>query len=195
MDTLGAAQEVTFDVAQAAVTLINPSAQELDTVLTAPPQWFENMMIFTMSRTVFQCAGCPPTPDVGTNAFANALVSLYGPQAGGQILQNRLASYSFTQLGEFLDNLETETNELITTNLRVADWVIFNTLNVSPQYPSSNALQRILAERPEQLAGKNVIVFTLGSPTYLDATDISKVTPIMRCTAKRPLSWMWPPGS
>lgn len=176
LETLDAAQEVTFDVAQAAVTLINPSAQELDTVLTATPQWFENAMIFTDSRTVFQCAGCPPTADVAINAFANALVSLYGPQAGGQILQNRLASYSFTQLEEFLDNLETETNELIITNLGVADWLIFNTLDLSPQYPSSDALQRLLAERPELLAGKNVIVFALGSPTYLDATDISKVT-------------------
>lgn len=186
VDTLGESQEVTFDVAQAAVTLINPSAQELDSVLTAPPQWFENVMIFTDSRTVFQCAGCPPTPDVGINAFANALVSLYGPQAGGQILQNRLASYSFTQLEEFLDNLETETSELITTNLRVADWVIFNTLNISPQYPSSDALQRFLAERPELLAGKNVIVFAMGSPTYLDATDISKVTAYYALYSKAP---------
>jgi beta-N-acetylhexosaminidase len=186
MDTLGASQEVTFDVAQAAVTLISPSAQELDTVLTAPPQWFENVMIFTDSRTVSQCAGCPPTPDIGINAFANALVSLYGPQAGGQILQNRLASYSFTQLEELLNNLETETNELITTNLRVADWLIFNTLNVSPQYPASDALQRLLAERPELLAGKNVIVFAMGSPTYLDATDISKVTAYYALYSKAP---------
>ena len=186
VEALGKAQEVTFDVAQAAVTLINPSAQELDTVLTAPPQWFENVMIFSDSRTVFQCAGCPPTPDVPINAFANALVSLYGPQAGGQILQNRLASYSFTQLEEFLDNLETETSELITSNLRVADWLIFNTLNVSPQYPSSDALQRMLAERSELLAGKNVIVFAMGSPTYLDATDISKVTAYYALYSKAP---------
>jgi beta-N-acetylhexosaminidase len=186
VETLGAAKEVTFDVAQAAVTLINPSAQELDSVLTAPPQWFENVMIFTDSRMVSQCAGCPLTSDVGINAFANALVSLYGPQAGGQILQNRLAAYSFTQLEEFLDNLETDTSELITTNLRVANWLIFNTLNVSPQYPSSDALQRLLAERPELLAGKNVIVFAMGSPTYLDATDISKVTAYYALYSKAP---------
>jgi beta-N-acetylhexosaminidase len=185
-EILGEAQEVTFDVAQAAVTLISPSAQELDTVLTAPPQWFENVMIFTDSRTVFQCVGCPPTADVGINAFANALVSLYGPQAGGQILQNRLASYSFTQFEGFLDNLETETSELITTNLRVADWLIFNTLDISPQYPSSDALQRLLAERPELLVGKNVIVFAMGSPTYLDATDISKVTAYYALYSKAP---------
>lgn len=176
LESLGQSQVVTSDVAQAAVSLISPSAQELDAVLEAPPQWYENMVIFTDVRPAFQCAGCPPAFGVSTTAFANALVSLYGPQAGGQILQNRLASYSFSQLVEFLDNLETESAELIPLNLRNADWVIFNTLDISARHPSSNALQRILSERPELLSGKNVIVFNLGSPTYLDATDISKVT-------------------
>ena len=176
IESLGEANEVTSDVAQAAVTLISPSVQELDAVLEAPPQWYENMIIFTDVRSAVQCDGCPPVTDVNTTAFANALVSLYGPQAGGQILQNRLASYSFGQLAEFLDNLETESAEVIPTALRNADWVIFNTINITTRYPSSNALQRILSERPELLTGKNVIVFTLGSPAYLDATDISKVT-------------------
>jgi len=176
IESLGEGNEVTADVAQAAVTLISPSVQELDAVLEAPPQWYENMIIFTDVRSAVQCDGCPPITDVNTTAFANALVSLYGPQAGGQILQNRLASYSFVQLAEFLDNLETETAELIPPTLRNADWVIFNTIDISARHPSSNALQRILSERPELLSGKNVIVFTLDSPGYLDATDISKVT-------------------
>lgn len=186
IESLGTAQEVTFDVAQAAVTLISPSAQELDTVLTTPPQWYESVMIFTDSRTVVQCERCSPNPDVSTNAFANALVSLYGPQAGGQILQNRLASYTFLQLAEYLDNLETDSVEMIASNLSVADWVIFNTLDDDPNYPSSNALQRLLAERPEVLSGKNVIVFAMGSPTYLDATDISKVTAYYALYSKAP---------
>jgi beta-N-acetylhexosaminidase len=186
IDSLGQAQAVTFDVAQATVTLINPSAQELDSVLTSPPLWYEDMIVFSDVRTVAQCADCRLGPDVGTNAFANALLALYGPQAGGQILQNRLASYNFSQLAEFLDNLESEVIDLLESNLRAADWVIFNTLDVHPNYPASNALQRILAERPELLSGKNVIVFALGSPTYLDATDISKVTAYYALYSKAP---------
>jgi len=176
IETLGEYAEVAADIAQAAVTLISPSAQELDGLLESPPQWNENMVIFTDVRPAFQCEECPPVPGISTNAFADALVSLYGPQAGGQILQSRLNSFSFSQLVEFLDNLETETAELIPPTLRAANWVIFNTIDLSERYPASNALKRVLAERPELLAGKNVIVFTMGSPGYLDATDISRVT-------------------
>ena len=176
LESLGEAHEVTFDVAQAAVTLISPSAQELDSVLTEAPQWYHSIVIFTDVRTVSQCDTCPQLPAVSTTALANALVGLYGPQAGGQILHNRLASYTFGQLNQFLDNFENETVELLASNLNAADWVVFNALDLSPQYPSSNALQRILDERPEIFSGKNVIVFTMGPPNYLDATDISKVT-------------------
>jgi beta-N-acetylhexosaminidase len=59
-------------------------------------------------------------------------------------------------------------------------------LDLSPQYPASNALQRILAERPELLGDKNVIVFAMGSPAYLDATDISKITAYYALYSKVP---------
>ena len=63
-----------------------------------------------------------------------------------------------------MDNLETDMAELIESNLKSADWLIFNTLNVSENIPSSAALRRILAERPELLSEKKVIVFALDSP-------------------------------
>lgn len=186
LDALGGAQAVAFDVAQAAVTLISPSPLELDTVLPEPPLWYENVVIFTDVRNLFQCELCPLSADVGTNALANTLLGLYGPQAGGQILQNRLASFTFSQLAQFLDNMESDVTELIDGNIRSAEWVIFNTLDISELHPASNALQRILNERPELLSGKNVIVFSMGSPTYLDATDISKVTAYYGLYSKAP---------
>lgn len=173
---LGESQDVTFDVAQNAVTLISPTVQEVDTVLPSPPLWHDNIVIFTDVRTIYPCRSCPPATNVSTNEMSTALVNLYGPQAGGQILQQNIASYTFSQLVEVLDNIENGTSEFLSSNLRTADWVIFNALDIDPDYPSSNALQRILAERPDLLRGKNVIVFAMGSPTYLDATNISKVT-------------------
>jgi len=176
LGALGESQDVTFDVAQNAVTLISPTVQEVDAILPSPPLWHDNIVIFTDVRTYFPCSACPPTTNVSTNALSSALVNLYGSQAGGQILQQNIASYTFTQLVEVLDNIENDTSEFLASNLRTADWVIFNALDIDPDYPTSNALQRILAERPDLLRGKNVIVFAMGSPTYLDATNISKVT-------------------
>jgi len=186
LETLGQSQDITFDVAQNAVTLINPSSQELDVVLPSPPLAYEDIIIFTDVRMLNQCNGCPPSASVNTNALATALSSLYGPQSGGQISQNRLASYTFTQLADVLNNIQSESAEFLSLNLRNADWVIFNSLDVNPEYPSSNALQRVLSERPDLLSGKNVIVFAMDLPTYLDATNISKITAYYALYSKTP---------
>ena len=183
---VGNSQPVTFDVAQAAVTLIDPSPEEIEAVLPSAPLWYEDIIIFTDIRAHFQCEGCPPANTMNATDLATTLVGLYGSQAGGQILENNLSSYTFTQLAEFLDNIENGSGEFLSANLRSADWVIFNTLDIDPVYPGSDALQRVLAERPDLLAGKRVIVFALGSPTYLDATNISKVTAYYALYSKVP---------
>ena len=187
IDALGQSREVTFEVAQSAVTLISPSVQEIDTVLPAAPLWYEDIVIFTDVRTIRQCTACPPGVNIGTNALANALINLYGPQGGGQILEHNLSSYTFSQLADVLDYQENNPSiEFLPENLRAADWVIFNALDADRDYPGSDALQRILLERPDLLSGKNIIVFAMGSPTYLDATDISKVTAYYALYSKVP---------
>lgn len=176
IDVGGKSEEAGFAVAQNAVTLISPSIQEIDTLLPTAPLRYESIIIFTDVRTVRQCMTCPPYYDPSTNDFADALIKLYGPQVGGQIQSYNLASYTFNQLSDKLDNEENASAQLLLDNLQAADWVIFNTLEIDPDQPDSNVLQRILAERPDLLSGKNVIVFAMGSPLYLDATNISKVT-------------------
>lgn len=179
-------RDVSFDIAQSAVTLISPTAQEIDTILPTAPLWYEDIIIFTDVRPVAQCAGCLPSVNIGTNALANALLNVYGPQAGGQIQEYNLSSFTFSQLVEVLNNEATGASEFLPQSLSAADWVIFNTLDIDPDYPASNALQRVLAERPDWLANKNVIVFAMGSPTYLDATNITKVTAYYALYSKIP---------
>ena len=176
VELLGQAEEITFNVAQNSVTLINPSLAELDSLLPAPPRWYEDMVIFTDSRPVSQCSECTAVNDISAGAFASTLVNLYGPQAGGQLFQSRIAYYSFSQLTQVLDNVDSDIHGAVTASLRSAEWVIFLTQSISPAYPASNALQRILAEQSNLLDGKNVIVFAMDLPTSLDATDITKIT-------------------
>jgi beta-N-acetylhexosaminidase len=182
---IGGAQNVIFDIAQESVTMISPSADELDTILPSSPVWYEDMVIFTDVRTVAQCDTCPPYNPVGTKSLENTLLELYGPQAGGQIIENNISSYTFLQLVNVLDNVEEGAPEFLLENLQGADWVIFNTLDLDPDVPGSNALQRVLADRPDLLSGKNVMVFSMGSPIYLDATNITKITAYYALYSKR----------
>ena len=182
---IGGAEDVIFDVAQESVTMISPSADELDTILPNPPVWYEDIIIFTDVRPVSQCDTCPPYNPVGTKSLENTLLTLYGPGAGDQIIENNISSYTFLQFVNVLDNVEEGAPEFLMENLQLADWVIFNTLDVDPNVPGSDALQRILADRPDLLADKNVIVFSMGSPIYLDATNISKITAYYALYSKR----------
>ena len=173
---VGTSGSVTFNVAQNAVTLISPDVEALDSILPSPPLWYEDIVIFSDVRTDYQCTGCAPVNVLKTESLANALVRLYGAQASGQIHQYNLASYTFSQLVETLDNNESGFNEYLLANLQEAEWVVFNVLDDDSDYPASNALVRILEERPDLLADKNVIVFAFDSPVYLDATNITKTT-------------------
>ncbi|MDY6846609.1 MAG: glycoside hydrolase family 3 N-terminal domain-containing protein [Chloroflexota bacterium] len=176
LSEVGISESVTFEVAQESVTMISPPAQEFDTILPSPPAWHEDIVIFTDVRTVSQCDNCPPYNQVTTKSMENALLNLYGPQAGGQILEHNLFSYTFLQLVNVLDNVEEGTPEFLLENLQTANWVIFNTIDIDPNVPGSNALQRLLADRPDLLSGKKVIVFSMGTPIYLDSTNITKLT-------------------
>jgi len=173
---IGKSQQVAFDVAQQAVTLISPTAIELDNLLPNPPALYDRIVIFSDVRNSNQCSTCSVQRLLSTTSFENALLSLYGPQAGNQILQNRLSSYSFSQLIELLDNISEPSAPYLRDNLASANWIIFNILDLNPNYPASVALRRILSEREDLFRDKNVIIFSYDAPFYLDATEISKVT-------------------
>lgn len=175
LSTVGLSAHVPLNVVQSAATLISPAFTELDSILPSPPASSEHIVIFTDVRTTFQCESCTEQQLISRTAFENALLRLYGPQAGGLILQNRLNSFTFSQLTEVLDNIEQPSEPYLADNLKRATWVIFNLVNVDQTKPSSQALNRLLSEKLDLIRDKNVIVFSYGSPIYLDATDISKI--------------------
>jgi len=181
-----AIQSVNFDVAQEAVTLISPNLSEMDAVLPSPPSRYEDIVIFTDVRTDYQCDGCAPVNLLDTGSLASSLVNLYGSQAGGQLLQNNIASYTFSQLSDMLNNVDSNVNQYVSSALRNAEWVIFNVLDNTEDIPSSGVLLDILETRPDLLTNKKVIVFALDSPIYLDATNISKVTAYYALYSKLP---------
>jgi beta-N-acetylhexosaminidase len=57
-----------------------------------------------------------------------------------------------------------------------ADWIVISMRDESSDRAESNALSRLLAERPDLIRDKKIVVFAFGAPYYLDSTDLSKIT-------------------
>lgn len=166
-------------IAQEAATLIYPGADELADRLPSPPLPDENILIFTDAHPVADCPTCPPRPFIAPDALARALLQRYGPQASDQLTPERITSLTFTELDAYLDAIEQ--GEQPTPDLgeiiRQADWVIFVMGRVAPnEVPHSAALKRFLRLSGERFRSQRLIVFAMGAPYYLDATEISKLT-------------------
>jgi len=173
LGAIGKSQKITFDVAARAATLISPDFNELINVLPSPPQPRERLVFFTDTILARQCNTCAEKPSPAINALQNAVLQLYGPQAGAQVSSNRVSSYSFLELWQALRNQEG--TETLVRDVQLADWLIFSTLNESSSRPESGALRQLLSEKPDWIRNKKIIVFAFNAPYYLDATDISKL--------------------
>src|SRR5437763_639673 len=64
----------------------------------------------------------------------------------------------------------------VETALQQSDWIGFAMLNVTPDVPSSGVIATFLAQRPDLVRSKKIVVFAFDAPYYLDTTDVSKLT-------------------
>ncbi len=176
-------------IAQEAVTLIYPGAEELADRLPGPPLPDENILIFTDAHPVVECPTCPPRPFIAPDALAQALLQRYGPEASDQLAPERITSLTFTQLNIYLNALEQNRppEPDLEETIREADWIIFVLGRVAPdEVPNSGALKRFLRLSGERFRTQRLIVFAMGAPYYLDATEISKLTAYFALYAPTP---------
>ncbi|RPI88146.1 MAG: hypothetical protein EHM41_02385 [Chloroflexi bacterium] len=182
----GTNSQVSFDVAQQAATLINPSQNELANIIPDPPGRNDSIVFITDVRTARQCSRCPMQNLIAANAFENAVLRLYSPSSGGQILPSNLISYTLDDLQAMLDAgigvMQIE------ADLQAADWIVFSMLNVDQEFQSSSAVKQFLGQRPDLIQDKRLIAFAFNAPYYLDATDISKITAYYALYSKTPKS-------
>jgi beta-N-acetylhexosaminidase len=183
-ENLGMDNQVSFDVARQAATLISPSLAELENSLPDPPNRNDRIVFITDLRQVKQCSQCLEQPLIAVDGLQQAVSRLYGPQATGQVTPAYLKSYSYEDLTRLLDG-ETGTAQL-EMDIRRARWLVFAMLDVRRELPASRALHRFLAERPELFQQKNLVAFAFNAPYYLDATDISKLTAYYGLYSKTP---------
>jgi len=178
---LGKSNQVTFQVASQAVSLISPEQQELDSVLPEPPSSSEYLIFLTDSSSVLQCSLCPQQSNLAADALEQSILRLYGPNAGGQVLFNHLRSYSFDDLSALLDGNGPEEME---SDLRRANWVILSMTDASSAQPK--LVHQFLTERQDILRAKKTILFSFGAPYYFDSTDVAKLTAYFALYSKSP---------
>jgi beta-N-acetylhexosaminidase len=188
LSMIGNGNPVTFRIAQQAATLINPDEIELSTSLPRPPDQRDRIIFLTDTIEGRQCGSCRAQPIMPVKALENAVLRLYGPQAGEQVLQYKLSSYSFDELVNLLDGQSSVEDEirLLEADLRAANWVVVSTLDIDRNRPNSSAFRRLLSEKPDLLRNKSVVVFAFNAPYYLDATDITKLTAYYALYSKSP---------
>ena len=173
-DNPGAANDQVFAVARQSATLISPSAADLATVLPEPPNLSDYIVFLTDVRTARQCTTCPDKSIIARDAIQSTVQRLYGPSASSLVTLSHLSSYSFDDLGLFLDDKLTTTDLL--NSLGKANWIVISTLDMPDGAPQMTTLRRFLSEKQTLLNNKKVILFSFSAPSYLDATDISKLT-------------------
>lgn len=178
----GTSADITFQVARNAATLIDPSQQDLASILPLPPQPSDRLVFITDSVSVAQCSGCSPQTLLASDALQNATLRLYGPQGGNQVEEFRLKSYSFENLQALLN--APEENQFVADDLDNADWVILSITDTSKGQAA--LVSRFLRERPDLLLSKQLIVFSFGAPYYFDTTTLSRFTAYYALYSKQP---------
>lgn len=178
---LGDAEDVTFEVARHAATLISPDAQDLATLLPNAPQQHDNIVFFTDTSQATQCSTCPVRFGLAVDALQNAVVQLYGPQSGDQTSSFQLSSYSFTDAASYLAG---KPPAFLQDDLSQASWVVFSLVDSSQG--QAQLLSNFLSQQQDVLRNKHVILFAFGAPYYLDATDISRLTAYYALYSKQP---------
>ena len=172
LSQIGKSGQVDLDIAAQSATLISPSQDDLADVLPSPPGRNDHILFITDVRTVSQCSNCIQKELISVNALEQAVVRLYSPL--GQVIPRNLLSYSFSDLN---DMLEAGVGvKQIENDIHSASWIVFAMMNSDKNIPSSLALQRFLADRPELLTQKKIVVFAFNAPYFLGSTDISKLS-------------------
>jgi beta-N-acetylhexosaminidase len=181
LNIVGSSSQLSFQVARQAVTLISPDRQDLDSVLPEPPASEEYLVFLTDAGSTSQCSTCDGQPTLAVDALQQAILRLYGPTTGGQVLFNHLVSYSFTDISNLLGDAG---NDALNSDLGRSDWVIISMTDASIGQPQ--LIHQFLAERQNLLRTKKVILFSFGAPYYFDSTDIAKLSAYFALYSKAP---------
>ncbi|NUM44463.1 MAG: hypothetical protein HUU38_07115 [Anaerolineales bacterium] len=181
---IGTSDAVSLEVARQGITLLSPSIDDLELIVPNTPALSDRIIFITDASTAQQCLLCPTTSTLGAEALQQAVLRLYGLEAGSRVIRQNLFSFTFDDLQTMLDN--PNSYHEIEVRMENAQWLIFSMLDIRNDRFSSQSLRRLLSDREDILQNKNVLVFAFNAPYYLDTTDISKLDAYFGMYSKSP---------
>jgi beta-N-acetylhexosaminidase len=170
---VGGSRATTLQVAQDALTLLSPSTAVSGKPSSVPsPQ--DSVLIFTDDRLYKECSACQARPLLATDALQQSIVRLYPTQVDPA----RIVSMSYISLTTFLNGAPAGPGPDVGAAINAANWIIFAALDTDPAVPQSAALQQLMAQRPNLLTNKKVVVLLFDTPLELDPDIVSKATAV-----------------
>ncbi|MBN2044084.1 MAG: hypothetical protein JW757_03610 [Anaerolineales bacterium] len=185
LETIGGADQISFNIAREGATLIDPAPENLNTVLPNPPGANDFITIFTDTVTYQVCEACEQVQAPARTALEDIILRLYGPSGDGLIVPGNVASYSYKDLYEAVGQAN-DPESLVIANINRAEWLVFLQSDRKADRPEGSALNRFLSETPELIQDKNIVVFSLDAPYYLTANEISTATAYYSLYSKQP---------
>jgi beta-N-acetylhexosaminidase len=180
-DLSEAASAASLEAASRSATLLSPAPQDLASIIQTPPRTRDRIVFFTDSSSAKQCSVCADTPALGVESLQRAVVTLYGPESANQTSSFRLSSYPLEDAAKYAAG---QSPPYLAEDLFGAGWVVFSLVDNSKG--QAGIISSFLAQEQDLLRDKRVILFAFGAPTYLDATDISRLTAYYALYSKQP---------
>ena len=172
---------VAREVAQNAATLLWPAADELTAVRPGPG---DTLLILADTRTVRECPTCAPQATLNANELARSISQVYG------LPTENITTTTYSELKAFLQGKEGAPDLAPTFNS--VPWIVVAQQALTPAYRDADAVQLLLDQRADLVAGKRVIGFLFGPPYGFTTQQISALRRCMRCMASCLPILKWP---
>jgi beta-N-acetylhexosaminidase len=101
---------IVFRIAKNAISLLISSQVELPRALGPD----DRVVVFTDLREARQCNNCAPQPYISPSLLEETILAFYGPEGSDQIQLNRIRSFTYGDLKDFLTTLPEPTPSPVT---------------------------------------------------------------------------------
>ena len=156
---------VANEVAQNAATLLWPVADKLTAVRPGPN---DTLLILADTRTVQECPTCAPQPTLNAGELARSISQVYGLSA------TNITTTTYSDLKAFLQGKEGALD--LTPTFNSAPWIIVAQQAFTPADRDADAVQLLLDQRADLVAGKRLIGFLFGPPYGFTQQQMKRFT-------------------